>query len=70
MELPWIFCEQLKRSAAGIEESKAGKWELRESSTEVVMIVEAGWEEGGVRLTWKKDLVVQYVGFAAEELRR
>lgn len=34
------------------------------------MIVEAGWEEKGVRLTWKYDPAVQFVGFAAEELRK
>ncbi|KAL8930198.1 MAG: hypothetical protein Q9208_000815 [Pyrenodesmia sp. 3 TL-2023] len=64
-----IFCEQLKSLAAGIEESEVGKWEIRESSTEVVMLVEAGWKEKGVRLTWKEDPMVRYVGFAAEELR-
>ncbi|KAL9033988.1 MAG: hypothetical protein Q9180_005654 [Flavoplaca navasiana] len=64
-----IFCEQLTKLAAEIEESKAGKWELRQSSTEVIMIVAAGWEEAGVRLTWREDPRVKYAGFAAGELR-
>ncbi|KAL8649860.1 MAG: hypothetical protein Q9226_005404 [Calogaya cf. arnoldii] len=66
------FCEQLKRLAADIEESRESKagWELRKSSTEVVMIVEPGWQGNGVRLTWKKDPTMQYVGLAPEELRR
>ena len=46
-----MFCDHLKGLTAGIEESEAGRWELRASSTEVVMIVDLEWEEKGVRLT-------------------
>ncbi|KAL8901193.1 MAG: hypothetical protein Q9207_005323 [Kuettlingeria erythrocarpa] len=63
-----VFCEHLKGLAEVIEESKAGKWGVRESFTEVAMIVEAGWREEGVRLVWKDDPTLKYVGFAAEEL--
>ncbi|KAL8882750.1 MAG: hypothetical protein Q9198_000302 [Flavoplaca austrocitrina] len=64
-----IFCEQMTKLAAEIDESKAGRWELRQSSTEVIMIVAAGWEEAGVRLTRREDPRVKYARFAAGELR-
>ncbi|KAI4126070.1 MAG: hypothetical protein LQ338_003958 [Usnochroma carphineum] len=63
-----VFCEQLKTLAVGIEASRVGKWEVRESFAEVVMIVEAGWTEQGVALVWKEEPVGEFVGFAAEEL--
>ncbi|KAL9032321.1 MAG: hypothetical protein Q9180_006569 [Flavoplaca navasiana] len=63
-----MFCEQLQGLAANIDQSKAGKWELRQSSTEVVMIVDVRWEEKGVRLTWKANPVEHYAGFATHEL--
>ncbi|KAL8665143.1 MAG: hypothetical protein Q9168_007771 [Polycauliona sp. 1 TL-2023] len=64
-----VFCEYLKILAGGIEDSEAGKWDIRASFTEMVMIIEAEWEEKGVRLTWKNDPGACYVGFATEELR-
>ena len=63
-----VFCEHLERLVEGIEESEVGKWKVRESFAEVAMILEAGWREEGVRVVWKEDPVLNYVGFAVEEL--